>query len=144
MKPIATLLAIAAILVLTGATPPATAQSPTQRLQSASLPMRSRACGLILLSDGRAKTRAGDQAGAMAELIGSFALLQDGRALEDKAAARSVSQSLLAKDSTTRAAAIAYCQQWLTSRKVQPDFDKSEKSQWEWAQAAIMTMRTEK
>jgi hypothetical protein len=64
-------------------------------LSEFNVPMKSRTCGLVILSDGRAKVRADDMEGAMADLMAAFSLLQDGRNLEDKASARTASQKIL-------------------------------------------------
>ena len=71
--------------------------------------MKSRTCGLVLLSEGRATVRAGNMERGMADLVSAFALLQDGRTLEDKTTARTASQKILSSSPATRATEISTC-----------------------------------
>jgi hypothetical protein len=107
-------------------------------------PMKSRTCGLVILSDGRAKVRAEDMERGMADLISAFALLQDGRNLEDKVTARTASQIILTDPPDIRTASIAKCKLWLEERKSKPDFSKTETDMWSWANQAQLTAKTEK
>lgn len=113
-------------------------------LESSPLPLRSRTCGLVLLSNGRAQVRAGDPAAAQVQLTRAFALLQDGRALVDKSKARVFSDQLLHADAAVTSLAMSRCQAWLTARLAASDFDKTEESQWSWAQQAVMTQKIER
>lgn len=106
-------------------------------------PMKSRTCGLVLLSDGRAKVRSNDLERAMTELVSAFALLQDGR-LADKYAARIASQAILNSTPDYRATSIAECFKYFGYRKTRPDFEKSEAAMWDWVTQAQITAKTEK
>ena len=115
-------------------------------------PMRSRVCGLVLLSEGRAETRAAksaasqDKASAsMGRLVKAFSLLADGRQT-DLNAARESARTLLGtipKPAAEKPVAIAWCEAWLATRYPQADFDKSESARWSWASQAKLTFETE-
>ncbi|HMS26903.1 MAG TPA: hypothetical protein PKC80_05970 [Burkholderiaceae bacterium] len=107
-------------------------------------PMKSRTCGLILLSEGRAKIRNNDIERGMVDLVGAFALLQDGRKLNDKEVAREASQKLLNGSLETKTTSFAKCKQWLEERKSKPDFSNTEADRWNWVSQAQLTMQTEK
>jgi hypothetical protein len=121
-------------------------------LDTFSTPMRSRVCGLVLLSEGRSQVRAfkASQAQELAEasfsrLMRAFALLADGRAA-DRSAAREASAFLLGtlkSPAPGKAEAIVLCETWLASRMAQPDFDKSEEARWSWTNQAKLTFDTE-
>jgi hypothetical protein len=106
--------------------------------------MKSRTCGLVLLSEGRATVRAGNMESGMAELVSAFALLQDGRTLEDKTTARTASQKILSSSPATRATEISTCKHWLEQRKTQSNFSRTEVDQWNWVSQAQLTIQTEK
>ncbi len=108
------------------------------------LPMKSRTCGLVLLSEGRAQLRAHDQGGGMENLVSAFALLQDGRALQDKVSARTASQALLTGSVEAKNTAVLQCKNWLHLRKDKPDFQNTEEDRWNWLNQAMVTMKTEK
>lgn len=124
------------------------AQVSISTLETTALPMHSRTCGLILLSDGRALLRAqnGQEKEAMAELTHAFALLQDGRPLEDKTLARAMSQEFMKPGVPLdlRASAVSHCESWIAFRAAKPDFNKSEQDEWGWVQQAMFTAQTEK
>ena len=71
--------------------------------------MKSRTCGLVLLSEGRATVRAGNMQHGMVDLVSAFALLQDGRTLVDKTAARTASQKILSSSPAAQATEISTC-----------------------------------
>jgi hypothetical protein len=106
--------------------------------------MKSRTCGLVLLSEGRAFVRANKPDDGMAFLVSAFALLQDGRSLEDKVSARTASQALLNASPEVKDAAVIDCRKWLAHRKDKPDFPHSPDDKMEWAGQAMMTLKTEK
>lgn len=123
----------------------ASAQRDTAPISGAfDIPMKSRTCGLVLLSEGRASARAGDKERGLADLIGAFALLQDGRTLVDKAAARTASQKMLTESPASKLTAISTCKNWLEQRKTQPSFVHTEEDQWNWVSQAQLTIETEK
>lgn len=117
---------------------------PISSLSEFNVPMKSRTCGLVILSDGRAKVRADDMEGGVADLIAAFSLLQDGRNLEDKASARTASQKILTGPLDNKKATIAQCKKWLSERKEKSDFSKTEADMWSWADQARLTIQTEK
>lgn len=80
---------------------------------------------------------------SMPSLIGAFALLQDGRQVEDKNAARAQSQKLMRGTPQEKASAVAACAQWLATRKTQPGFANSEADKWQWVAQAQATIQTE-
>ena len=106
--------------------------------------MKSRTCGLVLLSEGRATVRAGNMERGMADLVSAFALLQDGRTLEDKTTARTASQKILSSSPATRATEISTCRHWLEQRKIQSNFSRTEADQWNWVNQAQLTIQTER
>lgn len=130
-----------------------TAQASTlAQVEAAGQPMRSRVCGLVLLSEGRADARSAkalkDQqltSTSFAKLTGAFALLADGRPA-DKKAAREAAYALLGtlqKPGAEKQSALSRCDAWLKWRVQQADFDKSEEARWSWAQQAKLTFDTE-
>lgn len=105
--------------------------------------MKSRTCGLVLLSEGRSNVRDGNIERGMEDLVSAFALLQDGRALEDKTTARVASQKILS-DPATRATEISTCKSWRAQRKTQSNFSHTEDDQWNWVSESQLTIKTEK
>lgn len=105
--------------------------------------MKSRTCGLILLSDGRASVRADSLDRGTEDLILAFSLLQDGRSLENKESARTASQKILNGSTGSKASAIADCKQWREMRKTKPDFQQSQADEWSWMNQALLTIQTE-
>lgn len=119
------------------------AEITVESLADAPLYLHSRTCGLVLLSDGRAKVLAKDPE-AIGELIHAFAMLQDGRPLVDKESARKISRGLMRAPAEVKSAAVEQCNEWLRIRASKPDFDNSEKSKWDWVQQAMLTEKTER
>lgn len=111
--------------------------------KSIEVAMKSRTCGLIFMSEGRADVRAGKMESGMEGLVIAFALLQDGRELEDKNAARVVSQKILSGPKDSKDAEIAMCRNWLGKRMAQPNFSKTQADKWNWANQAQMAVKTE-
>jgi hypothetical protein len=107
-------------------------------------PMKSRTCGLIFLSEGRSLIRSQDMERGLVSLISAFALLQDGRKLSDKEAAREASTKLLTGSTETKTEAISKCEQWLNSRKTKSDFPNTEADRWNWVSQAQLTIQSEK
>jgi hypothetical protein len=143
----ALMLFCAAVLAASSAYAQAVGQVSVSALDATSLPMHSRTCGLILLWEGRHLAREGDakKQEALAQVAHAFALLQDGRPLEDKTLARSMSQEFVKAGvpEKLRSSAVAHCENWLSLRYVKPDFNKSEQDQWGWVQQAMFTVKFE-
>lgn len=131
--------ALSAMLVMPGVAIGETITSP----KSLEVAMKSRTCGLIFMSGGRADVRAGKMESGMEGLIAAFALLQDGRELEDKNAARVVSQKILSGPKDSKDAEIAMCRNWLGKRMAQPNFSKTQSDKWNWANQAQMAVKIE-
>lgn len=130
--------------------------SATDALAKRDTPFHSRTCGLVLLSDGRAQTRAVKASGTgafgppMAQLIKAFLLLRDGRGLRvPLSEPREYFAQRLSTGSGTQPAnqalpqAIVHCEQWLEARRGQSDFDRSEAAGWDAAEQAKLTLETE-
>lgn len=122
------------------------------QVEAADASMRSRVCGLVLLSDGRADARLAKSskddrltAQSFNKLTRAFALLADGREA-NKGAARSASADLLGtlnNPGVEKQAALTRCNAWLTWRTGQVNFDKSETARFSWAQQAKLTFDSE-
>jgi hypothetical protein len=130
--------------------------SATDALATRDIPFHSRTCGLVLLSDGRAQTRAVKAAGtgafvpAMSQLTKAFLLLRDGRGLQAPLnEPREYFAQRLSTGRSTQPAnqalpqAIAHCEQWFEDRRGQPDFDRSEAASWDAAAQAKLTLESE-
>jgi hypothetical protein len=125
-------------------------------LVQADQPFHSRTCGLVLLSDGRAKVReaaannAKSLGSARAQLINAFLLLRDGRNLEGGMnAPREYFWQRLSTGTTTSPknqalpAAVQHCEQWTELRRRSADFDQGPEA-LDSAQAQTeLTIRTE-
>lgn len=138
-----------------GSAPHTAAQTLEKLKKQASPAMKSRTCGLVLLSHGRAlaaqlkgpslveQMQGHSQVAStsMSWLVSAFLLLRDGRE-----AAGPESRELYAAMSpqwTPTEAAMIYCTNWFESRRKSETFDVSEAAKWEAAASAKATFDTE-